>query len=239
MLKNDLISKNPLGAFSVEASDGESCKRMGLVMARAGLGKTAILVQIGLDNMLKGKQVLHVSIGHNIEKIKAWYDDILADIASGSKAENLAELQREVMSNRMIMTFNESSFSRPKLEERLNDLIYQDIFRPSCMIIDGLDFEKVDREALEGMCELQKEAGLNLWFSALTHRGISAVSSDGVPAPCHEVADLFDSVILLQAKSNGESKVFLNIIQDKPGCIEAGKSLRLDPTSMIAWGTHF
>ena len=81
MLKNDLISKNPLGAFSSETSGTDSSKRMGLVMARAGLGKTAILVQIALDNMLKGKQVLHVSIGQNIQKTKAWYDDILSDIA--------------------------------------------------------------------------------------------------------------------------------------------------------------
>jgi hypothetical protein len=239
MLKNDLISKNPLGAFNVETSGNKGSERMGLVMSRAGLGKTAILVQIALDNMLKGKKVLHVSIGQSIEKTKAWYDDILADITFGSKSEKLAELQRELMGNRMIMTFNESSFSRPKLEERLNDLIYQDIFRPSCMVVDGLDFEKVDREFLEDMSDLQKKAGLNLWFSALTHRDKVEMSPDGIPAPCNEVADLFESVIVLQAKSNGESKVFLNIIKDDTGCIEVGKTLRLDPTSMIVWGTRF
>lgn len=239
MLKNDLISKNPLGAFSADAGGSENGERMGLVMARAGLGKTAILVQIALDNMLKGKKVLHVSIGQNIQKTKSWYEDILADIASGSSADSLAELQNEMMSNRMIMTFNESSFSRPKLEERLNDLIYQDIFRPSCMVIDGLDFSKVDRNTLEDMRDLQKEAGLNLWFSALTHRDNAGVSSDGVPAPCNEVADLFDSVIVLQAQSDGESKIFLNVVKDSTGCIEPGKSLRLDPTSMVVWGTTF
>jgi len=239
MLKNDLISKNPLGAFNVVTSGDKSSERMGLIMARAGLGKTAILVQIALDNMLKGKKVLHVSIGQSIEKTKAWYDDILADITAGSKPENLAELQRELMGNRMIMTFNESSFSRPKLEERLNDLIYQDIFRPSCMVIDGLDFGKVDRASLEDMSDLQAKADLNLWFSALTHRDNSEVSPEGIPAPCNKVADLFDSVIVLQAKSNGESKVFLNIVKDTTGCIEPGKTLRLDPTSLIVWGTRF
>ncbi len=239
MLKNDLISKNPLGAFSADAGGSDSDNRMGLVMARAGLGKTAILVQIALDNMLKGKQVLHVSIGQNIEKTKAWYDDILTDVASGSKTENITDLQNELMRNRMIMTFNESSFSRPKLEERLNDLVYQDIFRPSCVVIDGFDFAKADREFLEDMRDLQKNTGMNVWFSALTHRDASEVSPEGIPAPCNEVADIFDSVILLEAQSGGDNKIFLNILKDTTGCVEPGKSLRLDPTSMIVWGTTF
>lgn len=239
MLKNDLIEKNPLGAFSANAAGNDGCRRMGLVMARAGLGKTAILVQIALDNMLRGKQVLHVSIGHSLEKTKAWYDDILADIASGVKADNMAELQLEVTRNRMIMSFNESSFSRPKLEERLNDLIYQDIFRPSCLVIDGLDFAKVDRATLQDMRDLQQEAGLDLWFSALTHRDDEEVVAGVIPAPCNGVADLFESVLHLQAVSNGESKIYLNVLKDSTGCIEAGKGLRLDPTSMIVWGASF
>nr|MBF0221792.1 hypothetical protein [Desulfobulbaceae bacterium] len=239
MLKNDLITKNPLGAFSAEVSGSDSNMRMGLVMARAGLGKTAILVQIALDNMLKGRQVLHVTIGQNIQKTKAWYDDILADIASGCEDQRLADLQYEVMRNRMIMTFNESSFSRPKLEERLNDLIYQDIFRPSCMVIDGLDFATINRQAIEDMRDLQQQAGMSLWFSALTHRDKTEVSAEGVPVPCNEVADLFETVILLEAQSEGDSKIFLNVLKDATGCVEPGKSLRLDPTSMVVWGTTF
>ncbi len=43
---------------------------MGLVMARAGLGKTAILVQFALDCMLLGNKVLHVSIGEGVDKTR-------------------------------------------------------------------------------------------------------------------------------------------------------------------------
>jgi hypothetical protein len=238
--KNDLIGKNPLGAFRVDSKGNDITNRMGLVMARAGLGKTAILVQIALDSMLRGQQVLHVSIAHSIQKTKAWYDDILRDVSSTSEPDSYASLQYEVMRNRMIMTFNESTFSRPKLEERLNDLIYQDIFRPSCMVIDGLDFTNIDRQTLEDMKELQKEANLNIWFSAVSHRSAEMVlSKDGIPSPCDAIADLFDTVILLQAESNGESKIFLNIVKDETDCVEPGKSLRLDPTSLLVWGSTF
>lgn len=240
MVKNDLIGKNPLGAFKVDSKGNDVAQRMGLVIARAGVGKTAILVQIALDSMLRGQQVLHVSIGQNIQKTKAWYDDILRDISSSSAPDSYAGLQYEVMRNRMIMTFKESTFSRPKLEERLNDLIYQDIFRPRCLVIDGLDFNNVDRKTIEDMRELEKEANLNIWFSAVTHRSENGeISKDGVPAPCHEIADLFDTVIMLQPESNGESKIFLNILKDETGCVDPGKTLRLDPTSLLVWGTRF
>lgn len=237
MLKTDLIAKNPMGAFNRDAS-GNDVARMGLVVARPGLGKTAILVQIALDSMLRGKQVVHVSIGENIEKTKAWYDDILTDISSSSKHEDMAEVQMDVRKNRMIMTFNASTFSRPKLEERLNDLIYQDIVRPCCMIVDGLDFSKVDRQTLDDIRELQKEANMSIWFSAVTHRD-SQVETGSIPAPCDAYGDLFDTVIMLQPESGDESKIFLNVLQDSSGCVAPGKSLRLDPTSMVVWGATF
>ncbi len=240
MLKDDLIAKNPLGAFKADKNGKTITKRMGIVMARHGLGKTAILVQIAMDDMLNGKQVLHVSIGENIEKTKAWYDDILAGITADSKIENVNQIKYEVMRNRMIMTFNESSFSRPKLEERLNDLIYQDIFRPSCIVIDGLDLNKVDRQTLEDMRALQEETNIIVWFSGVIHRSEDgAVYNEGTPSPCGDLTDLFDTEILLQPESNGESRIFLNILKDNTGCVEQGKSLRLDPTSMVVWGTTF
>ena len=240
MLKSELIAKNPMGAFNRDAK-GSDVARMGLVMARPGSGKTAILVQIALDSILRGKQVVHVSIGENIEKAKAWYDDILTDISASAKHEDVAAVQLDVRRNRMIMTFNASTFSRPKLEERLNDLIYQDIFRPCCMIIDGLDFSKIDRQTLADMRELQIEANMSIWFSAVTHREAQAEASanQGIPAPCDQVGDLFDSVIMVQPESGDESKIFLNVLKDTTGCVAPGKSLRLDPTSFVVWGANF
>lgn len=240
MLKTDLIAKNPMGAFNRDA-EGTDVARMGLVMARPGSGKTAILVQIALDSILRGKQVVHVSIGESIEKAKAWYDDILNDAGVNSK-HDMAEVQYDVRRNRMIMTFNASTFSRPKLEERLNDLIYQDIFRPCCMIVDGLDFSKVDRQTLVDMQDLQREANMSIWFSAITHREAqaeAAQTAQAIPAPCAEIADLFDSVIMVQPESGDESKIFLNVLKDNTGCVAPGKSLRLDPTSFVVWGTSF
>ncbi|MEJ2136649.1 MAG: hypothetical protein P8X86_15575, partial [Desulfofustis sp.] len=63
MGKEDLISSNPLRVLGLDNKAEEGRQSLGLVMARAGLGKTAILVQIALDSMLRGNRVLHVAIG--------------------------------------------------------------------------------------------------------------------------------------------------------------------------------
>ncbi len=229
MLKEDLANKSPLRVLNPETGN-ELDHRMGLVMARAGIGKTAILVQIAMDNMLRGKKVLHVSIGGGLEKGKAWYDDIYGYMVGDQKADNMVEFEDELMRNRMIMTFKESSFSRPKLEERLNDLIYQNIFRPDCVIIDDFNFISADRDALEDVKELAEAMNVQVWFSAVLHRGDSRVSAEGIPAPCHEMGDMFHTVIQLQPQKEG---ILLNFIKDDTGAVKTGKSMQLDPSTMM------
>ena len=164
MLKEDLIKKNPLRVLNPLSSESLPDHRMGLVMARAGLGKTAILVQIAMDSMLRGQKVLHVSVDEGLEKAKAWYDDVFKYIADGFQLENAAEVGDELMRNRMIMTFKESAFSRPKLEERLNDLVYQNIFRPDIVVVDGFDFAESDYDSVMDLKEMMAAMNVQGWF---------------------------------------------------------------------------
>jgi hypothetical protein len=229
MLKEDLIKKNPLRVLNPIPSDAFPDHRMGLVMARAGLGKTAILVQIAMDSMLRGQKVLHVSVGEGLEKAKAWYEDIFKYIAGGLQLENAAEIADEIMRNRMIMTFKESAFSRPKLEERLNDLVYQNIFRPDIVVVDGFDFSQADYDSVMDLKEMIAAMNVQGWFSALRHREDNRVSAAGVPAPCHEVDGLFDTVIIVQPEKDS---ILLNIIKDEYDGA-AGRILNLDPSTMM------
>ncbi|MBU0674432.1 MAG: hypothetical protein KJ950_07305 [Proteobacteria bacterium] len=230
MKKKDLVEKNPLKMF-VQDKDGNPVnQRMSLLMSRAGLGKTAILVQIALDSILRGNKVLHVSVGQSLDKTRAWYDDILHDIVGAMGLEDGAEVKEQVMRNRLIMTFKEAEFNRPKLEERLNDLVYQNVFRPDCLIVDGFDFEQTERQGLVEMRELVDAMELQVWFSALLHREDHRESSSGVPAPCHEVDDLFDTVVLIQPQGE-KPNLCLKVVKDNGG--QAGKILALDPVTYL------
>ncbi len=229
MQKEDLIKKNPLRILNPLSAESLPDHRMGLVMARAGLGKTAILVQIAMDSMLRGQKVLHVSVGEDLGKAKAWYEDVFQYIAEGFQLENAAEVEDELMRNRIIMTFKEAAFSKLKLEERLNDLVYQNIFRPDIVVVDGYDFGEADYESIMDLKEMMAAMNVQVWFSALRHRDDDRVSAAGVPAPCHEIDGLFDTVIVLQPEQDA---ILLNIIKDEYDGA-AGKILNLDPATMM------
>lgn len=227
MGNNDVVVNNPLRALGLEDQAGKDNKPvMGLVMARAGLGKTAILVQFALDCMLLGNKVLHVSIGEGIDKTRTWYDDMLALLNEG-KNEPIPEL----MKNRMIMTFKESNFSNAILEERLNDFVQQNIYKPECIIIDGYDFVANDRTAIEELRDLMVKVGVKMvWFSAVSHREDTRVSSAGVPAPCHEIDDLFDSALLINPEGDAMK---LKIVKCDACKLDPGTTLMLDPSTML------
>lgn len=223
---NDLVVNNPLRALGLD-DKAEGKESTGLVMARAGLGKTAILVQFALDCMLLGNKVLHVSIGEGVDKTRTWYDDILALLTDGEKIETIPE----IMQNRMIMTFKESGFSKALFVERLEDLVKQGIYQPECLIVDGYDFENNSKESLEEFKTVMAEQGIKmLWFSAVSHRNDDRVSAAGVPAPCHETDDLFDTVLLIKPEGD---EMNLDIIKCDTGSIDPGSTLMLDPSTML------
>jgi hypothetical protein len=147
----------------------------------------------------------------------------------GFQLDNAPEVEDELMRSRMIMTFKESAFSRLKLEERLNDLVYQNIFRPDIVVVDGFDFAEADYVSVMDLKEMMAAMNVQGWFSALRHRNDNRKSITGVPAPCHEMDGLFDTIILLQPEKDS---ILLNIIKDEYDSA-AGKILNLDPSTMM------
>ncbi len=225
MADKDTSVKNPLQAIGFETKDTAGLQSMGLVMARAGLGKTAILVQFALDCMMNNNNVLHISIGEGVEKTRSWYDDIV----------NLLNVEAvdvpELMSKRMIMTFKESNFRKAVLAERIEDLVQQGIFKPECLVIDGFDFEAADRAELEELRAFAEEIGVKmLWYSAVSHRGDERVSADGVPAPCHELDDLFETALLIKPEGD---EMHLKILKCEACAVDLGTILTLDPSTML------
>lgn len=225
MADKEINVKNPLQAIGFEAKDGAGLQSMGLVMARAGLGKTAILVQFALDCMMNKNNVLHISIGEGVEKARSWYDDIV-------KLLNVEAVDvPELMSKRMIMTFKESNFRKAVLAERIEDLVQQGIFTPECLVIDGFDLEAASREELEELRAFAEEIGVKmLWFSAVSHRGDERMSTDGIPAPCHELDDLFETALLIKPEGD---EMQLKILKCEACAVDSGTILTLDPSTML------
>ncbi len=233
MGKEDLVTNNPLRALGLEKEDDAGSQRVGLVMARAGLGKTAILVQIALDSMLRDNKVLHIAIDEDLDKTSTWYTDILDLMNQEKKMDDFQAVVDDIMKNRMIMTFKENSFDTAKLGERMQDLAKQGIFKADCLVIDGFDFTAKDSAAALGGLKIFMETSdlKMIWFSAVSHRGDDRVSENGIPAPCHEVDDVFDTVLLISPEDEG---IKLKTLKCSDACsVDASKALTLDPATML------
>lgn len=228
MRKEDFITKNPLRILIPEAGQ----KRVGLVMARAGQGKTAILVQIGLDSLLRGKKVLHVSIGQSLEKTRAWYDEIFKDMVATAAIDDAAAIQEDIQRNRLIMTFMEAGFSKAKFEERLHDLVSQNIFRPDCVVVDGIDFATMELEELAGLRQAVAAQGLPGWFAGRYHRDDTQGSEGDIPPSCRAYAELFDIAIFLRMDPENKN-LALTMVKDESGATKPGNILHLDPVTLM------
>ena len=228
MLKNELILKNPLRRMGYESDDILKGGEFGAVMARAGVGKTAFLVQLALNCMLREKNVLHISLNDPVKKVNLWYQEVFNRIATQYAIHQSAQLWDTVLPHRFIMTFRVEGFSVPKLEERLTDLIEQNIFKPHAMIIDGLPFDDAIQQGLLDLKNLASSHGMHVWFTVRTHRH-EEPGPDGTPAQLIQVADLFEVAIqLVPVGKQIQIKAFKG-----PGSRGDQPDLMLDPSTML------
>lgn len=228
MLKNDLILRNPLRQLGFETEDILPAGAFGAVLSHAGVGKTALLVQLALNGMLRGRKVLHISLNDPVNKVNLWYHELFHHLAGRYEGAQISSLWESVLSHRFIMTFRVEAFTVPKLEERLSDLTEPGIFSPTMMIIDGLHFDDSLRSDLNDLKALAAKSGIHIWFTVRTHRHESS-GSDGLPESFAAVVDLFDLVLELQTE---RADVHIKLLRGS-GSTPVGSPLLLDPSTML------
>jgi hypothetical protein len=228
MLKQELILRNPLRQLGFETEDILPAGGFGAVLAHAGVGKTALLVQLAMNGMLRNRNVLHISLNDPVNKVNLWYNELFHHLAGRDESKQITHLWESVLPHRFIMTFRVESFTVPKLEERLSDLTEQGIFSPAMMIIDGLHFDESLRADLNDLKALAAGTGMHVWFTVHTHRHESP-GADGLPVSFSAVAGLFDLVLELQPK---QADVHIKLLRGKEST-SAGSTLLLDPSTML------
>lgn len=228
MLKKDLILRNPLRMMGFENEDILGAGRFGAVLARAGVGKTAFLVQLSLNALLRGKNVLHISLEDPVNKVSLWYKEVFNLIAEQYKVDPINQLWESLLPHRFIMTFRVEGFSVPKLQERLADLMEQNIFSPQMIIVDGLPFDNAVQEPLSEFKKLVENYGMHAWFTVRTHRH-EKPRSDGTPMQLVPVSDLFE--ITIQLLPVGKEIHVKAVKGGEP--FSEHLDLRLDPSTML------
>lgn len=224
----DIILNNPFKAMGYDNEDIIPEGGFGAVLARAGVGKTAFLVQLALRALIRNKNVLHVSLNDPVNKISLWYKEVFNNLAKQHNIKQSNQLWEVMLPHRFIMTFKAEGFSVPTLEERMTDLSEQNIFSPQIVIIDGFLFDESAQKSLSALKAIARKLSLHVWFAMRTHRH-EEPASDGMPVPFSNVSDLFDTVIQLQPKGKE-----IHVFSLKGGTSTSDFSeLCLDPSTML------
>ena len=208
--KKELLASSPVRFFEPTGAaldEGE----IGLLTAKKGLGKTSILVQFGIDTLLKDKAIVHVSFNQKSENVITWYSSVLAEICKSHKVD-VDELSDELFRNRTILNFNQDTFTLPKVVNTLKALKDNGI-KLETIIVDDLDLLKTEVSDLNCFCDFIKEEKMTAWFS------YNSEASDLKEILPSEKMAKFDSVahllpetesVSLSILKKGEGKVKLN-----------------------------
>ncbi len=220
MVKQDLIDRSPVRYFEKATKGGLKAGEIGVLTSKKGLGKTSVLVQIGLDTLLQDKQIVHVSFDQQSDYVMTWYEDIFAEIAKKKHINNVAEVKADFLRKRVILNFNQDTVVAPQIVRTLKALAEGGI-NTACLIIDGLDFSKVTEDDMNVLKAYANDAQAVIWFSC------NADTSD-ISLVNNCISDKVDAVVYLEQKPDAiEMKIL------KAGVPVEGTNLKLDSKTLL------
>jgi hypothetical protein len=229
MHRKDLNERSPLRLLEQSIHGGLGRGNIGVVAARPGVGKSAVLVGIALDDLMRGRKVLHVALDERFEKIQDYYDEIFMDLARSGNLQDVDTERREVEQYRNIHTYIGNCFTIAKLREAITFLNSYMDFYPAALILEGYRFEQATKEDMAELRQIAREIDGELWMSAVTHRE-SNKNDRGIPEP---VAHLEDTIDVILALEQGDKSVTLRLLKDHNNPDISPSHVALDPTTLL------
>ncbi len=196
MVKQDLIERSPVRNFEKTLGGGVKPGEIGVIASKKGLGKTSILVQIGIDKLLQGNGVIHVSFNQQADHVVTWYEDIFNELAKKKNLDKATEVKNELIRKRIVLNFNQDSVTATQLIKTLKALTEGGV-KPEALIIDGFDFARASKESMKEMKAFAKEMNCIIWYSANIE-----TSDKGLPAILAPFASDIDVAIFLDPRSD-------------------------------------
>ena len=169
----ELQIRGPIRAISKHLDDGLRPGQVGFVVAQPGIGKSALLVHIALDRLVGGANVLHVSLGDSVERVRAIYDQIFRATRGKSKHRERATAIVASERRRMIHSYLDRSFDVGQLRENVNVLKDLAHFPTQMIVIDGVAAGELVKASSEFKA-LAEEMGIAIWFSARAHQTLDS-----------------------------------------------------------------
>lgn len=229
MHRKDLNERSPLRVLEKSIHGGLGRGNLGVVVARAGVGKTAFLVGVAMDDLFRGKKVVHIALDQPVDRVREYYHEIFDDLARTTQLED-PEAERVAMRrNRNIHSYLDGTFSPAKLREDLVLLRDHVDFVPVAVIVDGYDFEKATLDEVRDLKGIASEFDVEMWLAAVTHRD-SPRNERGIPEP---VAHVEEAISVVLAMAHDGTTVHVGLMKDHDNPKISDLKLALDPRTML------
>lgn len=215
----ELIDRSPMQAVVATIRGGLEPGQVGGVLARAGVGKSTFLVHVALNSLVRGIDVLHVSLTDTQAHVRSYYDEIFAEITRSSRVSDPAAARLAIERHRVVHSCLGRSFASADLA-RLLDLLGDVMdFSPVVVVVDGLEAGDLEADAWQTIAAARN---LRLWLSVRTHRG-------GGPT-AEELSESFSTAIALEPD---DRDVLLQVLRVGGDSGSRDEPLHLDPVTML------
>jgi len=225
LYKKYLNARSPLRLLEKGLHGGLGIGNLGVVLAGHGVGKTAFLVGVALDELLRAGRVLHVCIDQPVAHVRAHYDTVFEDLAATTHLENGRELHAEVDRHRSIRVYPPNSLTASKLRDAVKFEIDAGA-KPSLLILEGLDCQTLAQGELAEIKSLATELAAEVWLSSpLAEERVTSL-----PAPLRKLGDLISVVLALEP---GDGVVALRALKDHESPDPTALRVSLDPRTLL------
>ncbi len=230
MYQKEVNERSPMRVFERSIHGGLGKGNVGLVMSRAGIGKTAFLVDVALDDLMRDRKVLHINIDDPVEKVRAFYDEIFNVLADSMELENRYRVHLNVERHRLIQTYMAESFSLEKLKAGIVMAHEHMNFDPEVIVLDGYPrFSQATEDDLLELKDIAKRHDCELWVSGRARRE-DEVDERGVPTKIARFEEYLSVIVKLEPSGD---HVRLQLIKDHDSEDVASLFLELDPRSLL------
>jgi KaiC/GvpD/RAD55 family RecA-like ATPase len=237
MYRKEVNERSPMRVFEGSMHGGLGRGNIGVIVARPGVGKTALLVQIALDDLLRDRKVLHISHEHAVDHVRAYYDEIFHDLAMVMKLDEPEAVRVDIEKNRLIYShlperndppsIRGGSSSIEKILRTVNFARQFAHFEPDVIILDAFDFVNAKPEAIDELSNLARERNVELWIAATVD--IRKAPTSGLPEPLDKFQQKLSVVVFLEPE---REIVRLRLLKDHDNTELTDLHLRLDPHTM-------
>ena len=230
MFKQELIKRSPIRILEKSIHGGVGKGNLGVFTARKGVGKTACLVHVAIDKLLRNQNVLHISFADDPHHIENWYRQVFQEVSNRFKLDNAIMIYDEISQKRLIMHFTQKNGDFDHILDSINQVESGADFNSKIVIIDGYPFEKIKDDDLKLWKQFAINHDVAIWFSATLHRHNLQFDQYGIPTPVNQFTELLSVIIMLEPMHD---YIDMKLLKDHDSNHSGKLRLKLDPKTML------